>query len=72
MNHLADYLVSCQHNRVQPEEGKLWDGVMGGTLLGRIHFEMPARRGRKARAVKQEVRAQSVVLPNRQGVQLHK
>jgi len=70
MDHAADYLVRCQHNRVLPEGGKLWDEVMAGALLGHIRFEMPAGRGRKARAVEQELRAQRVVLPDRQGGQL--
>ena len=70
MNHAADYLVRCQHNRVLPEGGKLWDDVTASAPLGRIRFEMPAGRGRKARAVEREVRAQRVVLPDRQGCQL--
>ena len=70
MNHAADYLVRCQHNRVLPEGGKLWDGVMASAPLGHIRFEMPAGRGRKARAVEQEVRVQCVMLPDRQGGQL--
>ena len=28
MDHAADYLVRCQHNRVLPEGGKLWDEVI--------------------------------------------
>ena len=43
---------------------------MASTPLRHIRFEMPAGRGRKARAVEQEVRAQRVVLPDRQGGQL--
>ena len=43
---------------------------MAGAPLGHIRFEMPAGRGRKARQVAQEVRAQRVVLPDRQGGQL--
>ena len=46
MNHAADYLVRCQHNRVLPEGGKLWDDVMTSAPLGHIRFEMPAGRGR--------------------------
>jgi hypothetical protein len=70
MNHAADYLVRCQHNRVLPEGGKLWDEVMASAPLGHIRFEMPAGRGRKARAVEQEVRVQRVLLPDRQGGEL--
>ena len=43
---------------------------MAGAPLGHIRFEMPAGRGRKARVVEQEVRAQRVMLPDRQGGQL--
>ena len=70
MNHAADYLVRCQHNRVLPEGGKLWDEVMASAPLGHIRFEVPAGRGRKARAVEQEVRVQRVLLPDRQGGEL--
>ena len=44
--------------------GKLWDDVMASALLGHIRFEMPTGRGRKARAVEQEVRSPRVVLPD--------
>ncbi|CDS55245.1 Transposase [Polaromonas sp. CG9_12] len=43
---------------------------MGSVPLGHIRFEMPAGCGRKARAVEQEVRAQRVMLPDRQGGEL--
>jgi hypothetical protein len=65
--HAADYLLRCQHDRVLPEGGKLWNAVMQSTVLGRIRFEMPAGRGRKARAVEQELRAQRVRLADRAG-----
>jgi IS4 transposase len=67
LDHAADYLLRCQHNRVLPEGGKLWDTVMQSTPLGRIRFELPAGRGRKARAVEQELRAQRVRLADRAG-----
>ena len=67
MGHAADYLLRCQHNRALPEGGKLWDEVMGSVPLGRIGFELPAGRGRKARTVEQELRAQRVRLGDRQG-----
>ena len=47
MAHAADYLIRCQHNRVLPEGGKLWEPVMAGAPLGRVRFEMPAGRGPK-------------------------
>ena len=43
---------------------------MASTPLGHIRLEMLVGRGRKARAVEQKVRAQHVVLPDRQGGQL--
>ena len=67
LGHAADYLVRCQHNRVLPEGGKLWDEVMGSVPLGRIGFELPAGRGRKARVVQQQVRVQRVRLADRCG-----
>lgn len=68
--HAVDYLLRCQHNRVLPEGGKLWDTVTQGEPLGRICFEMPGGRGRKARTVQQELRAQRVRLDDRRGGQL--
>ena len=70
MDHAADYLVRCKHNRTLPDGGKLWDAVMASKPLGTINFQMPAGRGRKARAVTQEVRVQRVTLPDRQAGQL--
>jgi Transposase Tn5 dimerisation domain/Transposase DNA-binding len=67
MGHAADYLVRCKHNRVLPEGGKLWERVMGSVPLGRVCFEMPAGRGRRARQVEQEVRVRRIKLPDRQG-----
>jgi Transposase Tn5 dimerisation domain/Transposase DNA-binding len=60
----VDVLVRAQHDRVLPgkQAGKLWSKVMGGEALGTVEFEMPAGRGRKARVVQQELRAQRVVL----------
>ena len=67
LGHAADYLLRCQHNRVLPEGGKLWDEVMGSEPLGRIGFGLAAGRGRKARQVQQELRAQRIRLSDRQG-----
>lgn len=60
--HAVDYVIRAQHNRVLPGADKLWTRVMGSPVLGRIGFEMPAGRGRKARRVAQELRVQRVVL----------
>ena len=60
----VDLLVRARHDRVLPDKqaGKLWDRVMAGEVLGRIRFDMASGRGRKARPVVQELRAQRVVL----------
>lgn len=42
LGYPADYLVRCQHNRVLPEGGKLWDRVMASAPLGHVRFELPA------------------------------
>ena len=67
MGHAADYLLRSQYDRTLPEGGKLWQAVQGAAPLGRIGFELPAGRGRKARAVKQELRTQRVRLTDRHG-----
>ena len=35
LGYPADYLVRCQHNRVLPEGGKLWERVTAGTTGNR-------------------------------------
>lgn len=67
LEHVADYLVRCQHNRVLPEGDTPWERVLAGAPLGRVRFEIPAGRGRKARMVEQELRAERVSLADRQG-----
>jgi hypothetical protein len=60
----VDVLVRAKHNRVLPDKqaGKLWARVMASPALGCVRFEVPPGRGRKARFVKQELRAQRVTL----------
>jgi IS4 transposase len=67
LGHAADYLLRSQYDRTLPEGAKLWSEVMQTQALGRIGFELTAGRGRKARAVQQELRAQRIRLPDRQG-----
>ena len=67
LDHPADYLLRCQHNRVLPEGGRLWSSVMVTEPLGRIRFHMPAGRGRTARSVEQELRVKRVKVSDRQG-----
>lgn len=60
----VDVLVRARHNRVLPDQqaGKLWARVMASEALGCVRFEVPAGRGRQARTVRQELRAQRVTL----------
>lgn len=60
----VDVLVRARHNRVLPDgqAGKLWARVMSSPVLGSVSFEVPGGRGRKARTVCQELRAQRVTL----------
>ncbi len=51
----VDLLVRSQHNRVLPNGQRLWDEVQASASLGEIEFTMPARAGRTARKVRQEV-----------------
>jgi len=65
LGHPADWLVRSQHNRALPEGAKLWPAVTAGAALGTLRFTLPARAGRKARAVQQQVWVQSVTLGTR-------
>jgi hypothetical protein len=68
LDHPADYLVRCQHNRVLADKGgKLWATVMQSKPLGCVSFEMPRGRGRRARTVTQELRVQQVRLADGHG-----
>lgn len=63
----ADWLIRSQHNRNVVKAGKLWDMVDASQVLGEISFILPGRAGKKARQVKQELRAQRVKLPGEAG-----
>lgn len=62
LDHPADWLVRCQHNRALPDGKKLWAQVSAGEVLGEVCFTLPARHGQKARAVRQQLRAAAVAL----------
>jgi len=62
LDHAADYLIRCQHNRVLPEGGRLWSHLEQAQVLGRVRFDLPAGRGRKARSVTQTIRAECIEL----------
>ncbi|MNS71761.1 Transposase for transposon Tn5 [compost metagenome] len=70
LGHPADWLIRCQYNRNLAEAGKLWDSVDASAVLGEITFILPGHAGRKARHVRQELRAQRVKLPGRAGTAL--
>jgi hypothetical protein len=67
MSHTADYLLRSRHNRSLPGGLKLWSEVMSSAVLGCVTFGIPAGRGRKARQVRQELRAKRLVLSDGQG-----
>ncbi|WP_019936908.1 IS4 family transposase [Bordetella sp. FB-8] len=67
LGHPADWLIRAQHNRSLPDGGKLWDEVVRSEPLGEIRFHLPSRAGQAARDVRQQLRAQSVALPDGQG-----
>lgn len=56
----ADWLLRSQHNRALPDGDKLWASVLATEPLGDIRFNLPARKGQKARPVHQQVRAKRV------------
>jgi len=58
----VDLLVRSQHNRRLPNAALLWDEVQASQPLGEIGFTLGARAGRRARAVRQELRMQRVVV----------
>lgn len=60
LNHAADYLIRCRHDRALPEGGKLWSRLAQAPVLGQLRFELPAGRGRKARTVVQRIRAERI------------
>ncbi|TCK31848.1 DDE family transposase [Paraburkholderia sp. BL8N3] len=66
----ADWLIRSQHNRALDDEGKLWEKVHTGDVLGHLTFVLPGRSGHKTREVTQELRSQRITLPARVGVAL--
>ena len=65
--HAADYLLRCQHNRALAEGGKLWAEVHATEVLGELSFVLPPTKTRKARAIRQQLRAKRVTLSDRRG-----
>lgn len=60
LNHAADYLIRCQHDRALREGGKLWARLAQAPVSGQARFELPAGRGRKARTVVQRIRTECI------------
>lgn len=70
LEYAADYLVRCQHNRALPSGDKLWAKLAQAPVLGSVRFELPSGRGRKARCVQQNIRAEQVEIGDGAGGQL--
>lgn len=70
LNHAADYLIRCQHDRALPEGGKLWARMAQAPQLGRVVFDLPPGRGRQARRVTQSLRADVIELADGSGGRL--
>ena len=60
LKYAADYLIRCKHNRALPSGDKLWARLAEAPVLGSVRFELPSGRGRKARSVQQNIRAEQV------------
>ena len=56
----ADWLIRAKHNRNLPDGDKLWNCATEGKALGGISFMMPARHGKKAREVRQQLWSERV------------
>ena len=56
----ADWPLRSKHNRALPDGDTLWDSVLATEPLGEIRFNLPARKGQKARPVHQQVHAKRV------------
>ena len=63
----ADYLLRAKHDRKLPGGEKLWTRLAASEVLGGITFVLPARRGRKARRVCQELHATTVSISDGHG-----
>lgn len=51
----ADWLLRAKHNRALPDGAKLWPSVLATDALGEVRFTLPARRGQRAREVRQHI-----------------
>ena len=67
MEHAADYLIRCQHDRCLPEGGKLCSRLGQAPLLGQVSFDLLAGRECKVRRVVQRIRAEWIELNDGSG-----
>lgn len=63
----VDWLVRSKHNRALGAGARLWSEVTASQALGMIRFTMPARQGKAAREVEQQVWANTVQLRDGKG-----
>jgi hypothetical protein len=64
----VDWLIRSAHNRkLVGEQDKLWEGFGAQHVLGEISFTLPARKGQRARQVRQQVSARRCTLRSAKG-----
>jgi hypothetical protein len=67
LEHPADWLIRCLHNRTLADGGKLWDELEQAPVRGQVRFTLPRDGARKARPVIQTLRMARFELPPRWG-----
>jgi len=56
LNCPADWLIRAKHNRSLSKEEKLWDAVEKQSVLAKLTFVKPRKKGQKARNIQQEIK----------------
>lgn len=59
----AGLLIRAKHDRILEDDERMWNTVWNTPVLGTVEFLISARPGRKARLVKQSIRASTIILP---------
>ena len=69
---VAEWLIRAEHDRKLADGGKLWEAAARAPVRARVEFDMPATEKRKARHIRQTLRAVRVTLkaPYRAGKKL--
>ncbi len=67
LGHPADWLIRSRHNRCLPDGGTLWAQAIEGEALGEVEFYLPARAGQVGRAVRQQIWARTLQVPDGAG-----